>query len=140
MSGSLFLVDSDIFLSFECVRFSFSILFLLLYYIACFHLHCLTSSLFIEFTAHHLQVSDCCDPVHPGHFGSQSFFFLLSLPQLLLILLFSVNYLNSQPTFRKHVYPQQFGDDNLSPPCLFLARTAHTDSKSHFPSTHMLIL
>jgi hypothetical protein len=54
-------------------------------------------------------------PVHPRPFGSQSFF-LLSLPQLLLVLLFSANYVNSQPTFRKHVCPQQFGDDNLSPP------------------------
>jgi hypothetical protein len=53
-----------------------------------------------------------------------SSFFLLSLLQLLLVLLFATSYPDSQFTFRKHVYPQQFGDDNLSPPELCLTRMA----------------
>jgi hypothetical protein len=49
---------------------------------------------------------------------------LLSLPLLLLVLLFVASYLDSQPTFMKHAYPQ-FGVDSLSPPELSIARTTY---------------
>jgi hypothetical protein len=37
---------------------------------ACYHSGQNLCSLFIEFATHHLQVSVCFDPVHPGHFFS----------------------------------------------------------------------
>jgi hypothetical protein len=44
------------------------------------------------------------------------------LQELLLALLFAIHYHDSQPTFSKHVYPQQFGDDSLNPLELHLVR------------------
>jgi hypothetical protein len=36
----------------------------------------------------------------------------------------------------KHVYPQQFGDDSLSPPVFCLLRTAHNCHQNHHHHSH----
>jgi hypothetical protein len=98
-----------------------------------FSLHC-SWVLFIEFAIHHLQVSVCFDPVRPGGFSSQFLFPSLFLPWLLLVLLLAATYLDSQPTFRKHVHPWKFEDDSLSSPELCLARAAqHKGTTLKFP-------
>jgi hypothetical protein len=78
---------------------------------------------FIVFATRHMSVSVCFNPELPDNLVTSPIF-LLQMCQLLLVLLYAIRYLHSQPTFGKHVYPRQFEDDSLSAPEFYLTRTA----------------
>jgi hypothetical protein len=73
---------NHLFLHFALDIYNSVCLILHLHYIVLFLFTLSHEFSFTEFVTYHLQVSVCFDPVHPGHFNSQSLFPPLSLPQL----------------------------------------------------------